>query len=54
MVAVLWGQGQKKAVLELESLWNAALNDRTFHLHRAYPHSGFKNDGTESSLAEVC
>src|SRR5579859_1193047 len=33
MVAVLWDEGNKQAALELEALWNDALNDRTFHLH---------------------
>jgi hypothetical protein len=35
----------------LEALWNDALNDRTFHLHGAYPRTGFINAGDE---AVVC
>ncbi|MGC2697378.1 MAG: MEDS domain-containing protein [Candidatus Angelobacter sp.] len=54
MVAVLWEQGNKQAALELERLWNEALNDRTFHLHCAYPRWSFINDGDDSGLAAVC
>ncbi|MGZ4837169.1 MAG: MEDS domain-containing protein [Terriglobales bacterium] len=51
MVAVLWDQGNKQAALQLEGLWNAALNHRTFHLHCAYPRSLFTDD---SDVAAVC
>lgn len=54
MVSVLWDDGKKEAALELEALWNDALNDRAFHLHCAYPRWGFINDGDESGLAAVC
>ncbi len=54
MVSVLWDQGKKKAALELEALWNDALNERAFHLHCAYPRWGFINDGDESGMASVC
>lgn len=48
MVAVLWDQGNKRGALELEALWNDALNDRAFHLHCAYPRSGFINGDEEA------
>src|SRR6476469_563595 len=51
MVAVLWDADQKEAALQLEGLWNDILNDRTFHLHCAYPRSGFVN---ESEADAVC
>ena len=54
MVSVLWDEGKKKAALELEALWNDALNERAFHLHCAYPRWGFINDGDESGMAAVC
>jgi len=54
MVAVLWEQGKKDAALELEAIWNNALNDRAFHLHCAYPRWTFINDGDDSGLAAVC
>lgn len=51
MVALLWKDGLKDAALELEALWNAALQDRTFHLHCAYPRSVFQGD---AEVADVC
>jgi len=54
MVSVLWDENKKDAALELEALWNDALNDRVFHLHCAYPRWTFMNDGDESGLAAVC
>lgn len=49
MVAVLWDEGNKQGALELETLWNDALNNRAFHLHCAYPRSGFVN-GDEATV----
>jgi hypothetical protein len=37
MVAILWEQGNREGALELERLWNCALQDNIFHLHCAYP-----------------
>ena len=54
MVSVLWDQGHKQAALELEELWNDALNDRAFHLHCAYPRWGFIRDDAETAMADVC
>ena len=51
MVAVLWDKGQKDAALALESIWNNALADNTFHLHCAYPRSLFSG---EADLRSVC
>jgi hypothetical protein len=51
MVAVLWDEDKKIAALELEKLWNNALNQRAFHLHCAYPRSGFVN---HTDLDAVC
>ena len=53
MVTVLWEQGKKQAALQLEALWNDALNDRAFHLHCAYPRSGFVNDGDELAVCRT-
>ena len=53
MVAVLWDQGKKKAALEVEALWNEALNDTAFHLHCAYPRASFARDD-HSLFAQVC
>lgn len=37
MVAVLWKQDKKAAALQLEAMWNDALNQSNFRLHCAYP-----------------
>jgi hypothetical protein len=53
MVAVLWEEGNRIAAFELETFWNDLLNDRAFHLHCAYPRSGFAprdHDG----MAAIC
>jgi hypothetical protein len=50
MVAVLWEEGNREAALHLEELWNEALSDRAFHLHCAYPRSGFVNDLDEHAV----
>ena len=52
MVAVLWDSGNKRAALQLEALWNDALNDRAFHLHCAYPRAGFVG-GEETHVCAV-
>jgi len=52
MVAVLWDAGHKEAALQLEALWNDVLHDRSFHLHCAYPRSGFIN-GDEASVCNL-
>ena len=51
MVALLWRDGLKEAALELEALWNAALRERTFHLHCAYPRELLH---TDRDVAEIC
>jgi hypothetical protein len=50
MVAVLWDSSNKRAAIQLEELWTQALRDRSFHLHCAYPRSGFIN----SEEAAIC
>jgi hypothetical protein len=54
MVGVLWDQGQREAALQLEGLWNDALNDRAFHLHCAYPRSAFAGDGRDPAIDSIC
>ena len=49
MVAVLWEDGKKDAALQLEALWNEALNIRAFHMHCAYPQGIL----TDADLAAV-
>jgi hypothetical protein len=52
MVAVLWDQGNREGAIALEELWNDVLNDRSFHLHCAYPRSAFS--GADSGMDSIC
>lgn len=53
MVSVLWDEGKKHAALQVEALWNDTLAHRTFHLHCAYPRSGFINADDEAAVCSV-
>ncbi len=53
MVAVLWQEGKKDAALQLETLWNDALNEQAFHLHCAYPRGCVLNDEDEVAIHGV-
>jgi hypothetical protein len=50
MVSILWHAGKKEAALRLETLWNEAIHDRSFHLHCAYPRSIFENENDVYSV----
>ena len=52
MVAVLWEEGKKDAALQLENLWNDALNDRAFHMHCAYPQA-ILTDGDLAAISSA-
>jgi hypothetical protein len=52
MVAILWEQGNKASALQLEALWNDLLNDRSFHMHCAYPRSLFADDN--AGMHSIC
>lgn len=55
MVAVLWGEGNRKGALEVEELWNASARMQTFHLHCGYPREFFGKDARGRSwLDAVC
>ncbi|MEO5936264.1 MAG: MEDS domain-containing protein [Terriglobales bacterium] len=54
MVAILWKEGNRQAALELESLWNELLSDRTFHLHCAYPKHAMTSAGDDLAFQSVC
>ena len=55
MVALLWEAGNRDGALELEALWNDAMNDSAFHLHCAYPRRCFSaHDGDQHTFADVC
>jgi len=54
MVSVLWQEGNRAAALELESLWNDALNMRPFYLHCAYPRRSFTPGVDVDEMASIC
>ena len=50
-VALLWDHGEKQAALMLEAFWDDVFSDdRSFHLHCAYPSSVFAD---ESELRQI-
>lgn len=53
MVAVLWGNGQCAAAIELEVMWNHLQAAEQFPLFCAYPRSSFGNDAS-ASIQSVC
>ena len=52
IVNLMWEQGNKQGALELEALWNDALNKNSFHLHCGYQRTGFQGDD-EAAVCEV-
>ncbi|MEP6935911.1 MAG: MEDS domain-containing protein [Nitrospirota bacterium] len=53
MVAVLWAQGNTKAAIRLEALWNELAATHAFSLLCGYPMSGFPNQNHET-FHQVC
>ena len=54
MVAILWAEGNKIGALELERLWNDLLQDRSFHLHCAYPRWILQQGSESLMLKSIC
>ena len=54
MVALLWQDGNKVAALELERMWNDALQERSFHLHCAYPRWILQDNQDMSMVNAIC
>ncbi len=54
MVALLWAEGKVEAAIQLEQLWNDLAKSHTFHLHCAYPISGFGQASDGELIAKVC
>jgi len=54
MVEILWSEGNKLGALELERMWNDALQDRSFHLHCAYPRSILRDSVGAVTLKAIC
>ena len=53
MVAVLWAQGNPRAAIRLEELWNKLATSFPFSLLCGYPMSGFP-DKNHESFHQVC
>jgi anti-sigma regulatory factor (Ser/Thr protein kinase) len=54
MVALLWEQGNEQGAIELEALWNALANERSFFLYCAYPIGPLIEGGDLTSVTQVC
>jgi PAS domain S-box-containing protein len=54
MVALLWAEGNRRAAVRLEELWNELGKSHTFALFCAYPIQGFDSAADGRSLEGVC
>ena len=54
MVALLWGQGNRSAALQLEKLWNDMGKAHSFSLFCAYPMAGFGDENDRKLFHEIC
>ena len=54
MVALLWAQGNVRAAIRLEELWNDLATQYRFSLLCAYPKSGFSNQKDNDYFLQVC
>jgi|GEM_PF-2016361 len=54
MVALLWADGNGKAAIELEELWNDLGRAYPFSLFCAYPMAQFQGDEHREVFAEIC
>jgi len=54
MVALLWADGNRKAAIHLEELWNDLGKSLSFSLFCTYPMQGFNGETYEAEFAEIC
>src|SRR5579864_4608779 len=54
MVALLWQQGNSKAVIELERLWNELGRSHSFFLRCGYPLGAFDREEHRESFSKIC
>ncbi len=54
MVALLWADGNTKAVLRLEQLWNELAKNHNFSLRCAYALGSFNHTAHAESFAKIC
>jgi signal transduction histidine kinase len=54
MVALLWQQGNSRAVIELERLWNELAGSHSFSLRCGYPLGAFDREEHRESFSKIC
>jgi signal transduction histidine kinase/ActR/RegA family two-component response regulator len=54
MVAVLWSQGDRRAAVELEELWNELGRRHLFSLLCSYPIGQFSDESHEQDFRDIC
>jgi len=54
MVTLLWAEGNGKAAIRLEKLWNQLSRSHTFALFCAYPMGGFRSSANAESFLHIC
>jgi hypothetical protein len=54
MVALLWGQGQQEAAMQLERFWNELGKSQSFTLRCAYPLSVFSSQSEIDAVLRIC
>jgi hypothetical protein len=52
--ALLWSQGNAKAAIRLEQLWNEFARSRNIHLLCAYPRYGFQDEMGRKVFNNIC
>ena len=54
LVALLWAEGNRRAAIRLEELWNELGRSHAFTLFCAYPMQGFGRGVYEAEFTEIC
>jgi PAS domain S-box-containing protein len=54
LVALLWAEGNRRAAIRLEELWNELGKTHSFTLFCAYPMEGFGRGVYEAEFTEIC
>ncbi len=54
MVALLWADGNRKAAVRLEEMWNTFMKTHALSLCCAYPLHSFGSDADASLFLKVC
>ena len=53
MVAILWAEGQTRAALRLEELWNRLMEEQSFALLCAYPIANLSEEKDNNSMLAI-